>query len=153
MQLSIGRQSFARPKMRLTTFFLLSLPQFILGQIQTNGANFLSPVKVAPGLAASVIFSNLTDPRGIVADSQSNLLVVERGLGVSLFTKALIPAAGWNRTLIIKNDQLTHGIQVDGNRLYVSTASEVLTYSYDPATAIASSLGSVLITGLPPDGG
>ncbi|XP_006462984.1 hypothetical protein AGABI2DRAFT_224678 [Agaricus bisporus var. bisporus H97] len=135
--------------MRASLFLFLSLPVFILAQIQSDGANFLSPVTVAPGLDASVIFSNLTSPRGVAIDSQQNLLVVERGVGVSAFTRV---SAGWSRTVVIKNDQLTHGIQIDSSTLYVSTASEVLAYSYDPATQVASSQGSALIANLPPDG-
>ncbi|EEB88093.1 hypothetical protein MPER_14274, partial [Moniliophthora perniciosa FA553] len=36
-----------------------------------------------PGLTAGVVFSNLTAPRGITFDSEGNLLVVERGFGVT----------------------------------------------------------------------
>lgn len=140
--------------MRLPSLLFLCLPAFILAQtFQPDSTDFTTPVTIAAGLSASVIFSNLTNPRGIAFDSQQNLLVVERGLGVSAFSRVLTPTAGWRRTVVVKNDQLTHGIQVNGNTLYVSTASDVLTYNYDPLTQTASTTPGTLITGLPADGG
>jgi len=109
---------------------------------------------VAPGFTARVIFSNLTAPRGVAFDSKENILVVERGLGVSVFSQSLAtPVNAWNRELVIKNADLTHGIQIEGNKLYVSTAKDVLLYSWDPATrTVGSAAPYPVVTGLPADG-
>ncbi|KAJ3575116.1 hypothetical protein NP233_g1312 [Leucocoprinus birnbaumii] len=119
---------------------------------QSDNTNFTTPVTVASGLNAAVIFSNLTMPRGITIDSQQNILVVERGAGVSAFSRTTSPTPGWQRTIVIANDAFTHGIQVDGKNLYVSTASDVLLYNYDPTTKSASATPTPLITSLPADG-
>ncbi|KAK7027947.1 hypothetical protein VNI00_015030 [Paramarasmius palmivorus] len=117
---------------------------------QPSGVPFRNPVVTAPGLKASVVFSNLTAPRGITFDSEGNLLVVERGFGVT----ALSPVTGgWERTVVIASTSFTQGIQVDGDDLYVSTAGEVLLYQYDAATkAITAGDPQSVITGVPADG-
>ncbi|GLB41546.1 putative pyrroloquinoline quinone binding [Lyophyllum shimeji] len=124
-------------------------------QFQPIGVPFKSPVTVAPGFAAKVAFSNLTSPRGIAVDSQQNFLVVERGLGVTAFTRVTTPSVGFQRTVVIKDPSLTHGIQVDGRALYVSNGTAVLAYDYDATTKSVSTLPSypyVAVDGLPGDG-
>lgn len=69
---------------------------------------------VVSGLATGVIFSDLTSPQGIAFDSANNLLVVERGSGITALTPTATPALGWNRTVTIQDANLTSGIQVDG---------------------------------------
>ncbi|KAF9465597.1 hypothetical protein BDZ94DRAFT_1253500, partial [Collybia nuda] len=125
--------------------------------IQPPGVPFKSPVKVAAGFAANVLFSNLTAPSGIAFDAKQNLLVVELGLGVTAFSQNPIstsPVGGWERTVVVKNPSLSQGIQVDGNRLFVSTGKEVLVYQYDASTKSVSSTVAPypIITGLPADG-
>ncbi|KAF8636780.1 hypothetical protein AX16_010981 [Volvariella volvacea WC 439] len=120
---------------------------------QPAGASFRAPVTVASGYSAHVIFSNLTAPRGITFDSENNLLVVERGFGVTAFTPTNTPSAGYERTVVFEHTGLTQGIQVDGNKLYVTTATEALVYDYDPATkTVASSPPYPTVTGIPGDG-
>ncbi|KAF5354900.1 hypothetical protein D9756_005303 [Leucocoprinus leucothites] len=139
--------------MRFLLLVFSVLPTTITAQLfQPDNVGFTTPVTVAPGLAASVIFSNLTTPRGITVDSQRNILVVERGVGITAFSRVASPSSGWERTMVIANDAFTHGIQVDGKALYVSTASDVLSYTYDPITKVASTTPTSLITGLPADG-
>lgn len=118
-----------------------------------NSITFRSPVTVAQGLAATLIFNNLTTPRGITFDSHQNLLVVERGLGVTAFTSSDPSCDGWLRTVVIPNAGFTQGIQVDGAALYVSTSGQVLRYAYDAATRTISGSPVVIIDGIPPDGG
>ncbi|KAG7097828.1 hypothetical protein E1B28_005145 [Marasmius oreades] len=131
----------------LVIFSLLSSTS---ATFQPSGAPFKSPVVVGQGLVADVIFSNLTAPRGIAFDSLGNLLVVERGFGVTAFSPA---TGGYNRDVVIPNTGFTHGIQVDGKNLYVSTAGSVILYDYDASSKSVSSLtGRVLINGIPPDG-
>jgi hypothetical protein len=126
--------------------------------VQLPGVPFRSPVTVAPGYTARVIFSNITAPRGIAFDSKGNLLVVERGLGVTVFSPTNLGSVGgigaWNREVVIKNANLTHGIQLEGNKLYVSTAKDVLLYSWDPVTqTVGTAAPYPVVDGLPADGG
>ena len=114
---------------------------------------FLSPVTAAAGLKATSIFNNLTTPRGIAFDSEQNLVVVERGLGVTAFTESDPGCDGWLRTVVIQNANFTQGIQVHKNSLYVSTSAAVLRYVYDPTSRTISGNPVVLIDGIPPDGG
>ncbi|KAJ7665631.1 hypothetical protein B0H17DRAFT_1210867 [Mycena rosella] len=116
---------------------------------QANGAPFKAPVTTAPGFSSRVLFSNLTAPRGITIDGEENILVVERGFGVTAFSPA---SGGWKRQVVILNPNFTQGIQVDGHRLYVSTASAVLLYRYDALSKSVTGGPSVLVAGLPPDG-
>ena len=117
---------------------------------QPSGVPFKSPVTVAPGLSARVIFSNLTLPRGIAIDPAGHILAVERGLGITGFTEV---AGGWQRDVIIADTAFTHGIAIDGNKIYVSTASEVKTYIYNAVTKAVSGTPTVVVTGFPADGG
>ncbi|KAG6832763.1 hypothetical protein H0H87_000416 [Tephrocybe sp. NHM501043] len=119
---------------------------------QPSGLPFKSPVTLANGFAAHVLFSNLTTPRGIAFDSEQNLLVVERGFGVTAFTRVTSPSSGFERTVVVQNPDVTHGILVVGKLLYVSTAVSVIAYPYDPS---AKTVGTpyVAVEGLPGDGG
>jgi glucose/arabinose dehydrogenase len=114
---------------------------------------FRSPVTVAHGLRASVISANLTTPRGIALDALENVLVIERGLGVTAFTEHDPSCNGWLRTIVVQNANLTQGIQVYQDALYVSTPGEVLKYTYDVHTRSVTGGPVTLITGIPPDGG
>ncbi|GJJ15126.1 hypothetical protein Clacol_009401 [Clathrus columnatus] len=106
---------------------------------QPLGIPFLNPVVTAPGFPAQVLFSNLTTPRGITFDDVGNLLVVERGLGVTAFTEVR-NKSGWERTII------------DGNKLYVSTAGQVLLYDYDAQQKSITGVPTIIIDDIPPDG-
>ncbi|KAJ6604961.1 hypothetical protein B0H10DRAFT_1886759 [Mycena sp. CBHHK59/15] len=117
---------------------------------QPQGIPFKSPVTVAPGFSAHVLFSNLTTPRGITLDNKDNILVVERGFGITAFSPA---RGGWTRTVVISNPNFTQGIQIYDEFLYVSTAAEVLSYRYDSSCiCVKSDDAHVVVTGLPPDG-
>ncbi|KAA1475752.1 soluble quino protein glucose dehydrogenase [Dentipellis sp. KUC8613] len=113
---------------------------------QPYGRPFASPVTVAPGLYARILFSNLTLPRGVAFDSHGNLLVIERGLGVSAFTPAT-NGSGTLRKVVLNNTGVTHGIQVDGDKLYISTATEAVLYKYDAAAKTVVGEGKTLVTG------
>jgi glucose/arabinose dehydrogenase len=120
-----------------------------------NSLAFRSPVTSATGLKAVPIFGNLTTPRGIAFDSQENLLVIERGLGVSAFSDKETECDGWFRSVIVQNANLTQGIQVDpaGEWLYVSTSGEVLRFPYNASEREVTGQPEVIVQGIPPDGG
>jgi glucose/arabinose dehydrogenase len=119
---------------------------------QPKGAPFRSPVTLAPGVEASVLFSNLTTPRGIAFDAEANLLVVERGFGITAFKRTQTPSDGVSRSIVISNPNFTQGIQVDGSNLYASTAGQALLFEYDGKTMTVTGSGQVIIDGIPPDG-
>ncbi|KAJ7608744.1 hypothetical protein FB45DRAFT_945822 [Roridomyces roridus] len=121
---------------------------------QASGIPFQAPVTVAPGFSASVIFSKLTTPRGITLDAEENILVVERGFGVTAFSPATSGGVdGWDRTVVIANTGFTQGIQIDGSSLYVSTGSQVLRYVYDATQkAVSGAAPCVVVDGVPADG-
>ncbi|RDB18555.1 L-sorbosone dehydrogenase [Hypsizygus marmoreus] len=121
---------------------------------QALGKGFKAPVVVAQGFDAQVIFSNLTAPRGIAFDANQNLLVVERGFGITAFTRVSSPSAGWRRTVVIENPKLTQGIQVDGRNLYVSSGDSILVYEYDIATTSVDATHPpyTFVGGLPANG-
>ena len=120
-----------------------------------NTLTFRSPVTAAAGLAATPIFANLTTPRGIAFDGHQNLLVVERGLGVTAFTENEPGCDGWFRSVVVQNANFTQGIQVDaaGGWLYVSTSGEVLKFAYDATSRQVHGTPQVIVNGIPPDGG
>lgn len=137
----------------LSALVLVALAALCAATFQPLGAPFLSPVATAPGFTAQVIFSNLTAPRGIAFDDNDNLLVVERGFGVTAFTKTTQGGtSGWERTVVINDPGFTHAIEVDGSSLFVSTASEVRLYNYDSTTKTVSG-STIIVNGLPADGG
>ncbi|KAF8529670.1 hypothetical protein BU17DRAFT_36439 [Hysterangium stoloniferum] len=118
---------------------------------QSSGVPFENPVTVASGFDAHILFSNLTTPRGIAFDSVGNLLVVERGFGITAFTEAR-NGSGWERTVVIASPNFTQGIQVDDNRLYVSTAGQALVYNYNAAAKTVEENPAIVVNGIPPDG-
>ncbi|KAG6910473.1 hypothetical protein DXG01_010398 [Tephrocybe rancida] len=136
----------------LQTFLGLScLTGLVVATFQSSGISFKSPVTLASGFTAHVAFSNLTTPRGIAFDSQQNLLVIERGFGVTVFTRVTTPSPGFERTIVVQNPDVTHGILVVGRLLYVSTAVSVLAYPYNPVTKTVGT-SYVAVEGLPGDG-
>lgn len=142
----------------LRSFFLLSF--FIVAIVgdsnppnfQPLGLPFKFPVTVADGFVAHLAFSNLTTPRGITFDENGSVLVVERGLGVTVFSEAH-NRSGWERGVLISNPNFTQGIQVEGRRLYVSTAGEVLLYEYDATSKTVQGEPITVVNQIPPDGG
>ncbi|KAG6832762.1 hypothetical protein H0H87_000415 [Tephrocybe sp. NHM501043] len=134
---------------------VLLLPQVLCADstFQPLGSAFKYPVATFQGFSARVAFSNLTAPRGITFDANQNLLVVERGFGITALTQVTSPAAGWNRTVVIESPDFTQGIQIDGRNLYASTGSAVWVFQYDIATkSVATTPPFVLVDGLPSDG-
>ena len=135
-------------------FILLSLPA-VYSQCQPRNSPFLFPPTTGPGLAASLVFSNLSTPRGIAFDSFGTLLVIERGIGVSAFIERNDTICnGFERTLVVNNSALTHGIILEGEELYVSSQLQVLLYHYDVhMKTVSASPPKVIVDDLPSDGG
>lgn len=92
---------------------------------------------VAPGYQVNVVASGLTEPRGIIFDSEGNLLVVQQGKGVSRLrlTNDEGPCIRVDGQVedIIDDDDFNHGIELsaDGRTLYASTPEAVYSWNYD----------------------
>lgn len=132
---------------------VLALALSASATFQPLGLPFKAPVVIAPGYSAQVLFSNLTTPRGITFDSNDNIIVVERGFGITAFTPTSTPSSGWERSVVIQNSNFTQGIQIDGNKLYASTATEAWVFDYDSTSKSVSGSGQVIVNSFPAGGG
>ena len=123
--------------------------------LPSSTAQFAHPPTTALGLQAQLVFGNLSTPRGIAFDDADSLLVVERGVGVSAFvSRNDSTCKGFERTLVVNNSGLTHGIEIKGSELYVSTQLQVLLYQYNSQTrTVSGGVPKVIVDGLPSDGG
>ncbi|KAG8710425.1 hypothetical protein FRC09_000142 [Ceratobasidium sp. 395] len=105
--------------------------------------SFKYPPKVASGLSCHVIASNLTMPRGQGFDNDGNLLVIERGVGLTSFTlRDDATCKGWERRVVISNLDLNHAVElgpgprrggVQYQYLYASSQENVFRWEYDPS--------------------
>jgi len=73
---------------------------------------------VASGWRGTTLLGELTSPRGIILDSRGNLLVVERGKGITIHSLDATGCVVDNKTLIA-DTTLNHGIDINaaGNKL------------------------------------
>ncbi|KAF8595240.1 soluble quino protein glucose dehydrogenase [Ceratobasidium sp. AG-I] len=103
--------------------------------------SFTFPPAVTPGLSAHVVYNNLTLPRAMRWDSQQNLLVIERYVGITALTpRRDATCVGWEKRVVLLKDDLHHGIEVHNGRggnqyLYASSTENVYRWEYDPRTA------------------
>ncbi|KAG6835786.1 hypothetical protein H0H93_014680, partial [Arthromyces matolae] len=147
----IGGKTNCKMKILQPLLGLAFIAGLVSATFQPSGVPFKSPVTVANGFSAGVAFSNLTLPRGIAFDSEENLLVIERGFGVTAFTRVTSPSPGFERTVVVQNAAVTHGILVVDKVLYVSTGTTLLSYPYNPSTKTAGT-PTLVIDGIPGDG-
>ncbi|KAF2681598.1 soluble quino protein glucose dehydrogenase [Lentithecium fluviatile CBS 122367] len=105
------------------------------------------------GFSGRVVMNGLKSPRGLVFDSQNNLLVVEAG-GAGVRYVKLTDNGGTSVCVasskqLINERGLNHGIDLsaDGKTLFVSSMTTVWSYPYD---AEAGTVGTrkTLITGM-----
>jgi hypothetical protein len=103
-----------------------------------SSLSFAHQPNVTAGLSTRVIYNGLTRPRGLRLDALSNLLVIDRGVGVvALSFRNDSNCTGWERRTIVSNNDLNHGIEIGpsgGNNqyLYASTSDNVFRWEYDP---------------------
>lgn len=120
----------------------VSLAGLVSAQCQNRGSlNWKAKPTFASGLTGHVAYNGLNVPRGIKFDDKWNLLVIEKGVGVIALTeKQDGNCNGWEKSVVIQNDQFNHGIEYDsaGKKLYVSTDDIAYEYSYDSTTRTTS---------------
>ncbi|EAU83830.2 hypothetical protein CC1G_09499 [Coprinopsis cinerea okayama7 len=117
------------------------------GPLSCPGAPAPSYVmNVAPGWRVTPVLGRLRSPRGITMDSRGNLLVLQRGIGV---TGHQVDANGCvtSSQTIIQDTRLNHGLDVVGNKLYASSSDIAWSWDYDPVAMTVSNM-KVLVTGM-----
>ncbi|KAF1972946.1 soluble quino protein glucose dehydrogenase [Bimuria novae-zelandiae CBS 107.79] len=141
---------------------LLALAYIALGvQAQTSTASAAACAStiesqnpapsVASGWRVDLVANNLTEPRGVIFDSEGGLLVVEQNRGISRITfnedqGGCVRSEG-SAELIIDDASLNHGIELseDGNTLYASSPTEVYAWDYDASQGRNTSGPRVII--------
>jgi Cytochrome domain of cellobiose dehydrogenase len=107
------------------------------------------PVQVANGWAAVKVKGGMVSARGIVFDTAGNLLIVESGKGITAHTLANDGSGciASSKTLI-KQNNLNHGIFLNGTTLYASSMTTVWTWTYDSQMIAVGSTKTAVITGM-----
>ncbi|TFK28249.1 soluble quino protein glucose dehydrogenase [Coprinopsis marcescibilis] len=103
------------------------------------------PVSVASGFRAGPVLGGLTIPRGLTLDSRGNLLIVERGKGVTGHTVDNNGCVTRSRVVIADTD-LNHGIGLseDGTKLFASSSTTVWSWDYNPRTLTATNRRTIV---------
>ncbi|WAO89015.1 Hypothetical protein NCS54_00638700 [Fusarium falciforme] len=129
----------------LTSTLLTFALVFSAGTTQSSGqcsindleTSYPGPV-AADGWAYRLIASDLSQPRGILFNTEDALLVVEQGTGLVHLEfedqgQTCLPVR--RQTTLLENEGLTHGIALseDGRTLYASTQRDVYSWPYDPS--------------------
>ncbi|KAF2840298.1 iron reductase domain protein [Patellaria atrata CBS 101060] len=93
------------------------------------------PGSVAEGWRATKVKGSLRSPRTVISDPLGNLLVIENGKGI---TAHKLDANGCivESKDLVRQFNLNHGLTLtpDGKSLYASSMTQVLRWTYDPAT-------------------
>ncbi|TFK28294.1 hypothetical protein FA15DRAFT_701183 [Coprinopsis marcescibilis] len=122
----------------------------VAGQTPINCAGAPAPsyaMTVAAGWQSTPVLGRLRSPRGITADSRGNLLVLQRGLGVTGHqVDANGCVVGTSKT-IVADTRLNHAIDVVGNKLFASTPDIAYSWDYNPETMTATNM-KTLVTGM-----
>ncbi|KAF8417033.1 hypothetical protein EV426DRAFT_624635 [Tirmania nivea] len=109
--------------------------------------NYAPDLVLAARWDSILVSNNLTFPRGMLFDSEGNLLLVDRGIGVvgwKVMEREDGGACLEDKKVVVENDQFNHGIALseDGTTLYVSTKNDVFSYPYDSKTRTTTSPNS-----------
>ncbi|KAK7437321.1 hypothetical protein CaCOL14_010316 [Colletotrichum acutatum] len=114
----------------------------------SGGGAFRFGYQTASGWKAVKLAGSLTGPRGLVVDSEGNLLVIQSGKGVTAHTFGADGCISSTKTLI-SNPSLNHGIGLtpDGKTLYVTSMTTAWSYTYD-AKAQSVSAQTVVVKGM-----
>ncbi|KAK3068855.1 hypothetical protein LTR53_013262 [Teratosphaeriaceae sp. CCFEE 6253] len=118
----------------------------------TLTASYAAP-SVAAGYVARLVANNLTDPRGIIVDSQGALLVVEQDVGItalSLVDSGQDCISVGSRSTVINDPTLNHGIAFseDGATLYASSPEAVYAWDYSPQSQTNTSEPRILVANM-----
>jgi len=106
------------------------------------------PIKVADGWQAMPVLGSLARPRGVVVDPKGNLLVLERGRGITAHKLDKDGCVSSSKVLV-EDPNLNHGIDVhpDGKTLVASTPDVAYEWTYNADNMVAEGRRQ-LITGM-----
>ncbi|KAF2733206.1 soluble quino protein glucose dehydrogenase [Polyplosphaeria fusca] len=117
-------------------------------------ASYPAP-SVASGYEARLVAQGLEKPRGLLFDNKGNLLVIERGVGISSFNVKEDGSCVTldNKKTVVGDRTLNHGIEIsdDSKSLYASSTESVLKYEYDPSKQTIKGQGQIIINGMTTD--
>jgi len=105
------------------------------------------PGEVATGWAAVKVKGDMISARGLIFDSAGNLLVVESSKGITAHTLDATGCVVSSKTLI-KQNNLNHGIYLNGTTLYASSMTTVWERTYDPKAIAVGSTKTVVVAGM-----
>ncbi|KAI1267054.1 soluble quino protein glucose dehydrogenase [Xylariaceae sp. FL1019] len=133
----------------LTTIFVFAGESAI--SACPNIDDSLYEYQTAPGWSAVKIATGLHSPRDLIFDGQGRLLVVQKGLGISQHS---IDANGCITAskMLISLPDLNHGIYIDGQFLFASSATSVFSWNYDANTGGVSQNPTTIISGMATSG-
>ncbi|KAF9057253.1 hypothetical protein BJ165DRAFT_1333787, partial [Panaeolus papilionaceus] len=102
----------------------------------------------ASGWRVMPVLGRLSSPRGITLDSRGNLIVVQRGLGVTGHTLNSDGCVTSTKT-IISDTSLNHAVEFNpsGNKLFASSSDIAWSWDYD-ASSMTATNKKTLITGM-----
>ncbi|CAA7262731.1 unnamed protein product [Cyclocybe aegerita] len=106
----------------------------------------------AAGWRVTPVLGRLSSPRGITMDGRGNLLVLQRGVGVTAHAVDEYGCVTSSET-VVADRSLNHAIEVNpaGDRIYASSSDEAWSWNYDPVAMTATNR-TTLITGMHNDG-
>ena len=112
-------------------------------------SNLEFPVDAAKGWRVTKVAGSLIQPRGLAFDGAGNLLVVQKGFGITahkVFPNGCLEPP----KVVIAQQNLNHGIvfSQDGKTLYASSATSVFAWAYDAATMSISGSSRTIVTGM-----
>ncbi|KAI9814400.1 MAG: hypothetical protein M1827_003256 [Pycnora praestabilis] len=108
---------------------------------------------VASGYEARVVATGLTNPRGILFDTNGHLLVVQQGVGVlsiGLHDDGGACVSVSQTKTVIDATALNHGIALssNGKTLYASSAEAAYSWEYDPTAISVGSSNQTIVSGM-----
>ncbi|KAG2006938.1 cellobiose dehydrogenase [Coprinopsis cinerea AmutBmut pab1-1] len=105
------------------------------------------PLYVASGWKVTPVLGRLAGaPRQIMVDSRGNLLVLQRDIGVTGHTVDENGCVTGTK-MVVADSSFNHGLDVVGNKLFVSNPDIAWSWDYDPVTMTATNR-TVLVTGM-----
>lgn len=109
------------------------------------------PNAVVPsGYCAQLWTTNVNRPRGIITDSNGDVLVLESGLGqISLFYDT---SSGLQKLALATASGLNHAVLINGEYLYASSATTVYRWPYKAGARTPLGSPQTVITGIPTGG-
>jgi hypothetical protein len=132
----------------LLAFFLLWNVNIVKSQCQTNVQWKYKPDNKDTTLTNKVIYNGLTTPRGLRWINDT-LVVVESGVGLTALRENQSGCnGGWTKSSLVSNNQLNHGLAMNGTYIYASTPDIVYRYTWNPSTRTITGSPVTLVTGI-----